>query len=53
MRKTDGRTDGLMNQSFTLTWSVTTAFYEAVVATKLGKKLAAPPHATPLTCKAD
>ena len=44
-----------MDHSFTLTWSMTTAFYEAAVeATKLGKKLGggraspAPPLATAL-----
>ena len=38
MQTTDGQTDGLMDQWFTLTWLLTTAFYEAVVATKFGEK---------------
>ena len=38
MQTTDGQTDGLMDQWFTLTWLLTAAFYEAVVATKFGGK---------------
>ena len=36
MRTTDGQTDGLMDQSFKLTWFLTTAFYETSVVTKFG-----------------
>ena len=39
MRTTDRQTDERMDQSFTVTWSVTTAFYEAIVAPKVGKNL--------------
>ena len=37
-RTTDGQADEPMDQSFTLTWSLTITFYEAVVATKGGEK---------------
>ena len=46
MWTTDGQTDGLMDQSFTLTWFLTTTFYEAsVVTAKLGSRT---PPAIPL-----
>ena len=42
VRTTDGQTDGLMDQLFTLTWFLTTAFYEASVVTKFCGKTGAP-----------
>ena len=39
-RTTDEQTDGLMDQSFTLTWFLTTTvFYEASVVKNFGEKL--------------
>ena len=52
MWTTDGQTDGPMDQSFTLTWFLTTAqaFYEASVVTKFGGETGGhgPPPAPPL-----
>ena len=42
VRTTDGQTDGLMDQLFTLTWFLTTVFYEASVVTKFCGKTRAP-----------
>ena len=38
MRTIDGQIGGLMDQSFTLIWFLTTAFYEASFVTKFGRK---------------